>query len=149
MNLTPSPKGRRMSGLTLLEMTVVIAVLLSLITSLFIGANAWKRGSDRSTCLLNQRNIQLAVRSYQNLYGYNYGGRPYAEAGTQDIGTHLHQKGYIGDKLAELDLGTTTCPGGGTYSRLTPDMFPLNGQLYVTCSLSAAQNHQPQNHADW
>ncbi|MBC7981098.1 MAG: prepilin-type N-terminal cleavage/methylation domain-containing protein, partial [Armatimonadetes bacterium] len=36
------------SGMTLLELTVVILVLLSLISILFIGARAWKKGSDRA-----------------------------------------------------------------------------------------------------
>ena len=47
-------------------MTVVILVLLSLITILFIGARAWKKGSDRSTNLINLRNTQQAMRGHQN-----------------------------------------------------------------------------------
>jgi len=53
--------------MTLLELTVVILVLLSLITILFIGARAWKRGSDRSANMMNLRNTQAAMRSHQNL----------------------------------------------------------------------------------
>lgn len=40
------------TAMTLLELTVVIMVLLSLISILFIGARAWKRGSDRTGCIL-------------------------------------------------------------------------------------------------
>lgn len=54
--------------MTLLELTVVILVLLSLIAILFIGARAWKRGSDRAANLMNLRNTQQAMRSHQNLY---------------------------------------------------------------------------------
>ena len=64
MKLTPSIK--RKPGMTLLELTVVILVLLSLITILFIGARAWKKGSDRSTNLINLRNCQQAMRGHQN-----------------------------------------------------------------------------------
>jgi prepilin-type N-terminal cleavage/methylation domain-containing protein len=47
-------------GMTLIELTVVILVLLSLISVLFIGARAWKAGSDRANCILNIRNFQTA-----------------------------------------------------------------------------------------
>ncbi|MGC4017627.1 MAG: prepilin-type N-terminal cleavage/methylation domain-containing protein [Luteolibacter sp.] len=47
-------------GMTLLELTVVILVLLSLISILFIGAKAWKKGSDRAGCIMNIRNLHRA-----------------------------------------------------------------------------------------
>ena len=58
---------KRKAGMTLLELTVVILVLLSLITILFVGAQAWKRGSDRSANILNIRNCQQAMRGEQNM----------------------------------------------------------------------------------
>ena len=66
MKLTNTPSMKRKSGMTLLELTVVILVLLSLISILFIGARAWKKGSDRSANIMNVRNIQQAVRGLQN-----------------------------------------------------------------------------------
>lgn len=54
-------------GMTLIELTVVILVLLSLISVLFIGAKAWKDGSDNSNCVMNIRNFQTGARSYANL----------------------------------------------------------------------------------
>ena len=54
MKLTRNTK--RASGMTLLELTVVILVLLSLISILFIGARAWKKGSDRAASILTIRN---------------------------------------------------------------------------------------------
>lgn len=59
---------KRSKGMTLLELTVVILVLLSLITILFVGARAWKKGSDRSANIMNIRNCQQAMRGYQNMY---------------------------------------------------------------------------------
>ncbi|MCW1914948.1 hypothetical protein OJ996_15270 [Luteolibacter sp. GHJ8] len=35
---------------------------------LFIGARAWKKGSDRAACIMNTRNMQQAVRGYQNIH---------------------------------------------------------------------------------
>lgn len=60
--------------MTLLELTVVILVLLSLISILFVGARAWKKGSDRAANLMNLRNCQQAMRGHQNMRGLNPGG---------------------------------------------------------------------------
>lgn len=65
MKLTHTTK--RKAGMTLLELTVVILVLLSLISILFIGARAWKKGSDRAANILNIRNVQQAVRGHENM----------------------------------------------------------------------------------
>jgi prepilin-type N-terminal cleavage/methylation domain-containing protein len=67
MKLTNTQTMKRKSGMTLLELTVVILVLLSLISILFIGARAWKRGSDRSANLMNLRNTQQAMRGHENM----------------------------------------------------------------------------------
>ncbi len=145
----PSPRVVRHRGLSLLELTMVIAALLSFVAILFIGSRAWKRGSDRASCVLTLRNVQVATRSYQNLYGYNFGGRPYAENGTQDIATHLYTKGYIERKLYDQAHGLSRCPAGGTYACPVPDIFPTNGQLYMACSLSTTEEHIPTSHTDW
>ena len=60
-------------GMTLIEITVVILVLLTLIAVLFIGANIYKKGADRAACILNIRNIHQAVRADQNLENRNAG----------------------------------------------------------------------------
>ena len=146
-NLPPGVVSRR--GMSLLELTIAIAVLLGLVSIAFIGSRAWKRGSDRATCILTLRNMQMAARSYQNLYGYNYGGRPYAENGTQDIARHLYDKGYIEKRLFEQASGINECPSGGGYTRPFPDIFPEPGQLYMKCSLSASEAHQPSSTANW
>jgi prepilin-type N-terminal cleavage/methylation domain-containing protein len=64
MKLTNTRNIQTKSGMTLLEMTVVILVLLSLTAILFIGAKAWKKGADRSANIMNLRNVQLAVRGH-------------------------------------------------------------------------------------
>ena len=69
MKLTNTQSMKSKSGMTLLELTVVILVLLSLISILFIGARAWKKGSDRAANVLNIRNVQQAVRAHANVRG--------------------------------------------------------------------------------
>ncbi len=145
----PSPRGLATRGITLLELAVAITVLIGLISIVAVGSRAWKRGSDRAACVITLRSMQLAARSYQNLYGYNYGGRPYAENGTQDIALHLYDKGYIDAKLYGQAIGTSPCQGGGTYSRTAADVFPEPGELYMNCSRSETDAHLPNSRANW
>jgi type II secretory pathway pseudopilin PulG len=135
--------------MTLLELTVVIGVLLSLTSILFLGARAWKNGADRAGCILNIRNVQTSVRSYQNMYGYAAGGMPYAEGGTQDIAVHMFTKGYITQGQLSAIQGGETCAGGGTYERDHPDTFPLSGQLYLSCSLALTKKHELTPETEW
>jgi prepilin-type N-terminal cleavage/methylation domain-containing protein len=67
MKLTQTKNVKAKSGMTLLELTVVILVLLSLISILFVGARAWKKGSDRAGCIINIRNTQQAARGFLNM----------------------------------------------------------------------------------
>ena len=84
MKLTNTQTMKRKSGMTLLELTVVILVLLSLISILFIGARAWKKGSDRAANILNIRNVQQAVRAHANVRGLLEGA---TLASTDIVGT--------------------------------------------------------------
>ena len=147
---TASPRRRmHRPGLTLLEVTVVLAVLLAMTTVLMIGARAWSRGSDRAACIMNIRNVQMSVRSYQNLYGFAAGTMPRAEAGTQSIADHLLRKGYIDENLHDMLKGKATCPGGGSYDIPQEDVFPGFGALYLRCSLEARDKHLLPNDRDW
>lgn len=146
-NLPPRVVSRR--GISLLELSVTISVLVLIINIIYIGANAWKRGSDRSQCILSQRNVQQATRCYQNLYGYAYGGSPSAESGSQDIAHHLLEKGYIEKPLYDQAVGADKCPSGGLFTCPSPSVFPLPGELYMKCSLASSLGHLPTDHADW
>lgn len=128
---------------------MVIAVLLSLTIVTTLAARAWKNSADRTGCLMAIRNVQTAVRSYQNIYGYNPGSMPYAEDGSQDIGVHLFTKGYINGKTYDEVQGFSTCGGGGTYSRTHPDVFPAAGELYIKCSLSTQEDHALSSGPEW
>jgi type II secretory pathway pseudopilin PulG len=64
---------KRTAGMTLLELTVVILVLLSLISILFVGARAWKKGADRSANIMNIRNTQQAMRGHENMRSLEIG----------------------------------------------------------------------------
>ena len=133
MKLTQPHPMKRKSGMTLLELTVVILVLLSLISILFIGARAWKKGSDRAGCILNIRNTQQAVRGHANM-------RQLAIGATITPATDIYgTSGY---------LNTPACPAQGTYT--TGTAVPAIGTLFITCSLAGGTDlHVPAAYADW
>lgn len=137
MKLTNTRNASRKAGMTLLELTVVILVLLSLITVLFIGARQWKKGSDRAGCIMNIRNAQQAVRGYANMYGKNPSD---AVTGLEDL--------VIGTgKFIEK---TPVCPGGGVYGGKAATI-PAVGVLWMTCSFSAEADggHVPLDIDGW
>lgn len=141
---------RALPAFTLVEMTIVISVSLSLISVATTSARAWKRNSDRADCVAALRNFQTAVRSYQNLYGYSEGMLHLNVNGTPDITQHLIKRDMITRTQQRQAMGMETCSGGGTYTRAQADRFPLAGESYLTCSLSAApQSHSPDLSADW
>jgi prepilin-type N-terminal cleavage/methylation domain-containing protein len=60
-------KWARQRGTTLIELSVVIAVILLLVGVLFIGVQAWRDGANKAASMVNMSSIQKAVRGYQNL----------------------------------------------------------------------------------
>lgn len=125
---------KKSKGMTLIELTVVILVLLSLISVLFIGAQAWKEGSDRSQCILNIRNAQTAGRSYQNMNQLAVGASYTANGSVYGAGKFL--------ETAPL------CPSpGGGYTWTTT--IPAVGSLFMECALDDTKNHKPGSTSGW
>jgi len=120
------------SGLTLIEVTLVVAVLLGLITIVFIGATSYKEGSNRSMCILHISQVQKAVRAYQNMYQKNFG-----DACVQST---LAGTG----RLIET---APICPSGGTYT--WRGTIPPLDTAYLTCSYASSHDHAPANTLGW
>ncbi len=128
-------------GLTLVELTMVIFVLLGLVALMFSGANSWKNGSDRARCILNIRQMQMSVRAYSS-------------AGSHAPGTDLATEEPPINLLAEL-VGPGNyvpvlprCPGNGLYF-FDGDIVPEVGALYMRCSLAGPRGHEPKEHINW
>ena len=130
MKLKFNKKGQ--AGMTLIEITLVIAVLLGLISVLFIGVAAYKKGSDRAKCILNISTMQKAVRSYQNLNELDEGD---ALASTLLIGAGL------------MFEATPVCSAGGAYG--FAGVVPATNTPYLTCSLAGSDNHAPTTTDGW
>ncbi|WP_338690460.1 hypothetical protein [Haloferula helveola] len=86
----------------------------------------WKRGSDRAGCIMNIRNVQQALRSYQGMNSSELAPKE------KLVGPGL---------FIEVE---PECPRGGTYSwhQVGWNM----GQLMLRCS---CEEHVPPNHKDW
>ena len=122
-------------AMTLLELTVVIVIMLSLIGILAIGAKTWKNGSDRSVCILNLQAVQKGVRSYSNLYGYTPG------ASVSGLESQIIGAGRFVETMP-------LCPSEGTYAS-GGDVIPAMGSLYFNCSLASSGEHAPEVTPDW
>jgi prepilin-type N-terminal cleavage/methylation domain-containing protein len=117
-------KWARQRGTTLIELSVVIAVILLLVGVLFIGVTAWRNGANKSACLVNMASIQKAVRGYQNINLLNVGDAVTA--------ANLTAAGYFG--------AIPTCPVGSTAYTLTGTV-PAAGAQYATCASAAPGPH--------
>lgn len=82
-------------GVTLIELSVVIAVILTLLSVLFVGAKYYKDEADKAACKISQNAIHKAFDAYANL--------------NDDTAPTLDQleAGPLGGSLP-------TCPGDGT-----------------------------------
>lgn len=129
-------------GLTLIEITVVILVLLTLIAVLFIGANIYKKGADRAACILNIRNIHQAVRANQNLYNL----KPATTDGS-----------FAGDALTKADIVGTAdsyiedeplCPHDTSAYTFVAN-YPAVGTVAVTCTNATSLDHVPASTEGW
>ncbi|MBM1135749.1 type II secretion system protein [Verrucomicrobiaceae bacterium 5K15] len=135
MKLTKTANTKLKPGMTLIEITVVILVLLTLISVLFIGANIYKKGADRAACILNIRNVHQAVRANQNLKGIN-------------TGTTLTMSDEIYSVSGtERYLSEPTCPtAGGAYTPETT--YPEVGTAAVRCAEFGAVTEEEQTAID-
>jgi len=143
-HIKTNSKLARQRGTTLIELSVVIAVLLLLVGVLFIGVQAWQNAANKAACLVNQSTIQKAVRGYANFNSLN-----------------------VGDGLAFADL-TTVPPGGAAMFAVLPvcpvgqvayglgvdgATVPKTGDEYAVCVTPNVNGngapHVPANTANW
>ena len=117
------------AGLTLIEITVVIAVLLGLIAVLFIVVQNYREATNKARCIMQISAVQKAVRSHQNLNDVATGGT-------------LTQTDLVG--TSKLIAVAPVCPSGGTYTWL--GTVPAIGTAYLTCS---STGHAPADAAGW
>jgi prepilin-type N-terminal cleavage/methylation domain-containing protein len=118
-------KPARQRGTTLIELSVVIAVLLLLVGVLFIGITAWKNGANKAACLVNLSSIQKAVRGYENMNGL-YAGAPCTAANIVGAGLYF--------------ANMPKCPTLGT-AYVAGTKIPADGAPWTNCTSATAPTH--------
>jgi len=118
--------------MTLLELTLVIAVMLGLTSIAFVGVGAYKEGANRAVCIHNVASVQKAVRVYSNFHQ--------VEPGQTVEG--LKDEIIASDSYVILE---PACPSGGTYV-YREDRVPEVGSLYCRCSIA---DHEPSDIVGW
>jgi prepilin-type N-terminal cleavage/methylation domain-containing protein len=138
-------KWAHQRGTTLVELSVVIAIILLLVSVLFISIDGWKKGADRAACIVNLSTLQKAVRSYENTNMDTLTG---GGALTWKL-TDLNTAGFVATAAGPI------CPATGLgYKQGTPANpdaygFPGQGDVAYTCQFTGNPTHVPQNTANW
>jgi Domain of unknown function (DUF4190) len=120
--------GLALAGTIIGYVGLAVILLLTAISVLFIGARAWKKGSDRAACIMNIRNVQQAVRGHQNI-------------NSLDVGTPLDLNDIFGP---DGYLEQPVCPLGGTYT--FSNSIPAVGTVICKCSHA---DHVPTGTSTW
>lgn len=122
---THTLKARRLalrSGMTLIEISLVIALLLGLIAVVFLGVGSYRQGADKAKCKMQLAAVQKAVRSAANMQNLITG-----------TGAMLSTDVFGPGLLLETE---PECPSGGTYTWLA--IVPAVGTPYSNCDFAGA-----------
>lgn len=124
-------RGIALAG-TIIGYVTLVSYFLS-IPILFVGARAWKRGSDRAACIITQRNLQQAVRGYQSMNGL-------------PTGSPLDIKAVLADlNIENIKL---TCPATREPLQIS-ETIPPTGELVVKCPHAHDLDHKPKDQSTW
>jgi type II secretory pathway pseudopilin PulG len=130
-------KWARQSGTTLIELSVVIAVILLLVGVLFIGVTAWKNGANKAACMVQLSSIQKAVRGWENL---NPAGLPGIVEGTTALA--ITDPTFVG--TGAFFQTWPTDPNGTAYV-VPASIVPLPGVAYATSTVYTPTTAQTAN----
>jgi prepilin-type N-terminal cleavage/methylation domain-containing protein len=108
-------KGQK--GVTLIELSVVIAVILVLLSVLFIGAGFYRDSANNAACVINQNGIKKAAESYTNIN---------TSVSASDI---TLVSDLTGNDLPFATGNEPTCPTNGDYT-----IAFANNAFTVSCS---------------
>lgn len=120
ITLKDTPNMDFQSGMTLIELSVVITIILGLVSIAFAGVNSFNKGSARAKCIIQQDKLQKMSLSYANLNELNQGD-PFTDL----VGAAIRD-GYI--------YSTPQCPDTGIYTFL--DNIPNQNERFVICSIA-------------
>jgi hypothetical protein len=105
------------SGMTLIEISLVIALLLGLIAVVFLGIGSYRAGADKAKCKMQLASVQKAVRAGSNFQAL-------------EIGDALADTSVFGAGL--MMASAPTCPSGGVITWAAT--VPAIGTPYGNCA---------------
>lgn len=129
--MTFHPCLARQAGLTLIEVTLVVAVLLGLIGTGIVGVSTYKQGTNRALCIQNLAKVQKATRAYCHFQELIPG------QAVSNLKGKIISAGFFN--------APPECPGGGTY-HFIEGTTPEIGELFMSCSIG---DHRPKSTAGW
>ncbi len=118
--------------MTLIEVTLVVAVLLGLIGTGMVGVGAYKQGANRALCIQNIARAQKAMRAYCH-FNELIPGQSAPGLKTKIV----NEAGFFS--------GAPECPSGGTYHFIDGNV-PEVGALFMSCSIG---DHAPMRSEGW
>jgi type II secretory pathway pseudopilin PulG len=133
MNIIKTNRRALQSGTTLVELSVVIAVILLIAGVTFVAIQGWRDAANKAACIVNLATLQKAVRGYYNV---NTDSPAVITAGySLPI---LHAAGFIGS-----DAGPTCPAANAGYAKQATlvNGWPDVGVQAFTCP--NAPPHQP------
>ena len=107
----------RRSGFTLIEISLVIALLLGLIAVAFIGIGSYRKGSDKAKCKMQLAAVQKAIRGHANMSNLSVGA-DLLEATVFGAGKLMETKPVCPSGTA-YTIGATVPPVGTAYASCT------------------------------
>ena len=112
--MTKNRKGNRW------RLFVPLISILLVLGGILFWTFIWKPDEERGVCVMQIRNVEIAMRSYMSMNGYSPG---------EDV------PGFSLDTLIEHDFidSVPRCPSGGTYSRIEGAHPPV-GVHMLRCS---------------
>jgi type II secretory pathway pseudopilin PulG len=122
------------AGFTLIEISLVIALLLGLIAVVFLGLGNYRKGADQAKCKMQLAAVQKAVRSHANMQNLTAGTSPLVAA--DDV--------FGPGLVMEIE---PTCPADGT-DYTWAGVVPAVGVSYGTCD-TTDPSHALTGIEDW
>ncbi|RBP36078.1 prepilin-type N-terminal cleavage/methylation domain-containing protein [Roseimicrobium gellanilyticum] len=125
---------RASAGFTLIEISLVISLLVSLLAVIFFGLDVFRQGSDQATCRMQLASVQKAVRSHANLNNMKFTDP-------------LPEDSVVFGGGSPLLAVKPECPAGGLYTWL--NAVPAIGVPYGDCTGTTPIHTLTGSVADW
>lgn len=128
---------RTSNGITFIELTAIILVIMSCASFLILAARARVENGRKEECINNQRNVQQRIRAYQLAHGLKPGDK-FNEA-----------EFLIDSGLFQFPV----CPSCNHITTMEPGIIPERGTAYMWCDWKNGhetfQHEPPGSYTGW